>query len=141
MSFENKTLQVLICTHNRTELLQRAIHYLNQATRPKAYKISLFVVANACTDTTAQYLAQYQATQTHEQLNLEWFSEPVPGKSNALNSAIPKLTANIIAMVDDNGVRHFITDMPSKQVGVCAQRAMWRFSLENCFLRTAKLVW
>jgi nitrate reductase assembly molybdenum cofactor insertion protein NarJ len=41
----------------------------------------------------------------------------------------------------DNGVRHFITDMPSKQVGACAQRAMWRFSLGNCFLRTAKLVW
>jgi hypothetical protein len=40
-----------------------------------------------------------------------------------------------------NGVRHFITDMPSKQVGACAQRAMWRFSLGNCFLRTAKLVW
>jgi hypothetical protein len=41
----------------------------------------------------------------------------------------------------DNGVRHFITDMPSKQVGACVQRAMWRFSLGNCFLRTAKLVW
>ncbi len=102
MSLENKTLQVLICTHNRAELLQRAIHYLNQAARPKAYKISLFVVANACTDATGQYLAQYQAAQTHEQLNLEWFSEPVPGKSNALNSAIPKLTADIIAMVDDD---------------------------------------
>jgi hypothetical protein len=28
--------------------------------------------------------------------------------------------------------------MPSKQVGACAQRAMWRFSLGNCFLRNAK---
>jgi hypothetical protein len=50
-------------------------------------------------------------------------------------------SVGIVDLSKGNGVRHFITDMPSKQVGACAQRAMWRFSLGNCFLRTAKLVW
>jgi hypothetical protein len=50
---------------------------------------------------------------------------------------IPSFNLCAYSLQYTNGVRHFITDMPSKQVGACAQRAMWRFSLGNCFLRTA----
>ena len=97
-----KSLTILICTHNRVELLKRTIDFLNHATRPENYEISLFVVANACTDNTSHYLANYQQTARENKLPLVWFEEPTPGKSNALNSAIPKLTADIIAMVDDD---------------------------------------
>jgi translocation and assembly module TamB len=68
------------------------------------------------------------------------------GKSTSSHAGILAKAAlglggDYIDTIIGNGVRHFITDMPSKQVGACAQRAMWRFSLGNCFLRTAKLVW
>ncbi|MCK5356030.1 MAG: hypothetical protein KAJ63_13005, partial [Methyloprofundus sp.] len=64
MSVKNQTIQVLICTHNRMELLERAINYLNKAERPADYKISLFVVANACSDETQHYLTHYQESLT-----------------------------------------------------------------------------
>ena len=84
------------------ELLERAINYLNKAERPADYKISLFVVANACSDETQHYLTHYQESLTAERLPLTWITEQKPGKSNALNSAIPKLDAAVIAMVDDD---------------------------------------
>lgn len=102
MSVDNQTIQVLICTHNRVKLLQRTLHYLNKAERPEHYRISLFVVANACSDKTLHYLTDYQESCTPEQLPLIWITEQKPGKSNALNSAIPQLDAAVIAMVDDD---------------------------------------
>ena len=102
MSVENQSIQVLICTHNRVDLLQRAIHYLNKAERSEHYTVSLFVVANACSDKTQHYLSEYQESYTAEQLPLTWMAEQNPGKSNALNSATPQLDATVIAMVDDD---------------------------------------
>ncbi|WP_349431069.1 glycosyltransferase [Methylomarinum sp. Ch1-1] len=99
---EFQAIEVLICTHNRSELLQRAINFLNKAERPRHLEISLFIVANACTDETHQFLRHYQEESDPDLLPLKWLEEPLPGKSNALNSAIPKLTASVIAMVDDD---------------------------------------
>lgn len=96
------SLTVLICTHNRLTLLQRAIDFLNKANRPKDCKISLLVAANACTDETVNYLKQYQHTGNRFQLPLTWIEESKPGKSNALNSAIPRLDTVAVAMVDDD---------------------------------------
>lgn len=85
------------------ELLERAINHINQAALPDGVSISLFVVANACTDATSDYLSAYQKTAAGgTNLPLQWIEESRPGKSNALNSAIPKLTAGAIAMVDDD---------------------------------------
>ena len=103
MPLENQcVIQVLICTHNRAELLKRAIHFLNRAERPDHCGISLFVVANACSDDTFLFLQQYQKKDDPDLIPLKWIKEPVPGKSNALNSAIPKLNSAVIAMVDDD---------------------------------------
>lgn len=96
-------LEVLICTHNRVELLERALRHLNQANRPNNRTVSLFVAANACTDTTHKFLTAYQESADEEnKLPLRWIVEALPGKSNALNSAIPLLKGDAIAMVDDD---------------------------------------
>jgi len=103
MSSDLITIQVLICTHNRVELLERTLQFINKAKKPNNCSISLFIVANACTDETITFLKAYQNTETElKHLPLTWFEEPKPGKSNALNSAIPKLKATITAMVDDD---------------------------------------
>ena len=41
-----RTLTVLICTHNRVDLLSRVIHSLNAANPPAGWRVRLFVVAN-----------------------------------------------------------------------------------------------
>ena len=101
------TLTILICTHNRADLLARTLRYLNEAQRPQHCSVEIFVVANACTDGTHDLIAGYP-NHSHgrfgsgQALPLRWIAEPVPGKSHALNRAIPLVTSELVAFVDDD---------------------------------------
>lgn len=95
-----RTLTVLLCTHNRVELLARVLRSLNAARRPEGWSLRLFVVANACTDGTHDFLTHYP--EAEDALPLEWIAEPTPGKSNALNRALPLMNDAVIAFVDDD---------------------------------------
>jgi arylsulfatase A-like enzyme/GT2 family glycosyltransferase len=96
-------LTILICTHNRETLLARVLASLNAARRPHGARIDLLVVANACTDSTAALLERYaRGGAANGWLPLRWAEEPVPGKSHALNRAIPLLESDLVAFVDDD---------------------------------------
>jgi GT2 family glycosyltransferase len=102
-----RALTVLISTHDRAALLEAALRHLNAARRPPGWAVDVLVVANACTDGTHDLLAQYEqdpgrAGDNGEALPLRWVAEPVPGKSHALNRAIPLLTSDLVAFVDDD---------------------------------------
>ncbi|MCI1193142.1 glycosyltransferase [Calidifontimicrobium sp. SYSU G02091] len=96
-------LTVLICTHNREQLLAKVLASLNAAERPMRWAVDLLVVANACRDGTHRMLDDY-CRHAHErgQLPLAWLMEPAPGKSNALNTAMPLINGDIVAFVDDD---------------------------------------
>jgi GT2 family glycosyltransferase len=105
----NRTLTVLIATHDRAELLERALRHLNEARRPQGWQVEVLVVANACTDRTHDHLARYVAmgaaaagARQVPPLTLKWVAEPIAGKSHALNRAIPLLTSEFVAFVDDD---------------------------------------
>jgi arylsulfatase A-like enzyme/GT2 family glycosyltransferase len=95
-------ITVLICTHDRAALLARTIASLNAAERPPDAEVQLFVVANACRDATHAYLERYRRDSAARRLPLEWIAEPTPGKSNALNRALPDLDTDAVAFVDDD---------------------------------------
>lgn len=96
-------LTILICTHNRSRLLEQTLDSLNRAVRPGDCRIEILVVANACTDDTVDFLHQYrQNTSAKNLLPIGWLEEKTPGKSHALNRAIPLLTGDVVAMVDDD---------------------------------------
>lgn len=95
-----RSLTILICTHNRAGLLGRVIESLDAATRPTGWQVHLFVVANACTDGTHDFLEG--CTKRSSALPLSWIAEPTPGKSHALNRALPMLEDELVAFVDDD---------------------------------------
>ena len=97
------TLTVLICTHNRADLLSRVIDSLNQARRPVGCEVEILVVPNACTDETHARMDAYSG-QTADQgrLPLRWIPEPTPGKSHALNRGASALKEGWVAIVDDD---------------------------------------
>jgi GT2 family glycosyltransferase len=96
-------LTVLICTHNRAGLLMRTIDSLNGARRPEGWTVDLLVAANACSDDTHARLDDYRRQATADgRLPLQWFAEPLPGKSNALNAALPRVDSELTAFVDDD---------------------------------------
>lgn len=96
------SIEVLICTHNRADLLARTIRSLNEAIRPENCQLSLFVAVNHCTDNTLEYLETYRRQNSDQNLPLHWIEEPTLGKSHALNHAIPLLKGEITAFVDDD---------------------------------------
>ena len=97
------SIEVLICTHNRSSLLKNALIHLNQAQRPRGIGVSIFVAANNCTDATVHLLHLYNRfANVRDLLPLRFIEVPAPGKSNALNASIPELSGDYIACVDDD---------------------------------------
>jgi arylsulfatase A-like enzyme/GT2 family glycosyltransferase len=95
-------LTILICTHNRADLLQKTLASLNRARRP-AMPVHILVAANACSDDTVAQMQAYQVRQAAENgLLLQILDVPMPGKSHALNAAIPTIETELIALVDDD---------------------------------------
>jgi GT2 family glycosyltransferase len=95
------SLVVIICTHDRSRLLDRTLSWLNAVHRPDDLAIKLFVVANACTDDTSTVLEKYSQQDT-QNLPLSWVEEQKLGKSHALNSAIQLVDTDITVFVDDD---------------------------------------
>ena len=95
------SLLVIVCTHDRSRLLDSALFWLNDAQRPDDLAIKLLVVANACTDDTAGVLDKY-SQQGMQNLPLSWIKENKLGKSYALNTAIQMVDTDIAVFVDDD---------------------------------------
>ncbi|MBL4780858.1 MAG: glycosyltransferase family 2 protein [Porticoccaceae bacterium] len=96
-------LTVVICTHNRADLLMQAIHSLNSAVRPENCELAIMVIANACRDKSTEQLQRYRAVQQKSgTIPLQYREEPRPGKSLALNLALKKVTDGYICFVDDD---------------------------------------
>lgn len=96
-------LTVLICTHNRSELLMRTITSLNKALLPDDCIINILVIANACNDDTVIQLKNYLSEQNKKNnLPLIFSEEPKPGKSYALNHGLDIINDGFICFVDDD---------------------------------------
>lgn len=96
-------LTILICTHNRRDLLARTIASLNHACRPLDTPVRMLVMANACTDDTLAWLADYACRAPADgRLPLSYADEPAPGKSQALNTALSLIDTPWTTFVDDD---------------------------------------
>lgn len=98
-------LSVLICTHDRADLLARILNSLQSAARPRDWQVNILVLANACTDSTHALLEKERQAglQDSSRLPLSWLAEPRPGKSHALNTAIPHVKgSDVVTFVDDD---------------------------------------
>ena len=76
---------------------------LNAARRPERWNVDILIAANNCSDSTHGLLGSYQVEcETEGWHALSWFTESTPGKSHALNSAMPRIDADLAAFVDDD---------------------------------------
>jgi glycosyltransferase involved in cell wall biosynthesis len=96
-------ITVVICTHNRAELLGKMLCVLSQADCSGAGNIEILVIANACKDNTEQVLDHYvEVFRDHAGPPLRWLAEPVPGKSTALNLGIRESRGDALCFIDDD---------------------------------------
>lgn len=98
-----KNLTVVICTHNRADLLILAIDSIYSAKVPQNFTIDILVVANACKDDTLRKVLDYQNHQSiNHCFNINIVQEPKPGKSYALNYAISIVKSGYLCFMDDD---------------------------------------
>jgi glycosyltransferase involved in cell wall biosynthesis len=91
---QHKTISIVICTHNRADLLGRCLDYLQHQTT-SGYEV--IVVDNASTDETAELIRSYGQrikSATVTQLNL----------SKARNAGIAMAAGDLIGFIDDDAL-------------------------------------
>ncbi|WP_286292351.1 glycosyltransferase family 2 protein [Methylomarinovum tepidoasis] len=93
-------MTIVICTHNRANLLQHTLVSIREAYRPPHCDLNVLVIANACKDRTIELLKTWQNVADFP--SLRYYEEPRPGKSLALNLAIRKIDHGWLAFVDDD---------------------------------------
>ncbi len=89
-------LSVLISTYNGAEKLPDVLDAYLRLQPPRG-GWELFIVDNGSTDQTGQIITSFR-----ERLPLTCLFEPRRGKNFALNTALPKVTGDLVALTDDD---------------------------------------
>lgn len=93
------TISVVVCTHNRADLLLQALDSLvDQTLDPARYEI--LVVDNHSTDATPSVVEQFQ--REHPSLQLTTLYEPTIGLAHARNAGWRRAGGAYVAFMDDD---------------------------------------
>jgi GT2 family glycosyltransferase len=93
------TVSILICTHDRAPLLASTIQSIGRVHIPEGVCIDLLIVANACTDSTAEVV---ESAAKSLPFPTRLITEPTLGVSLARNRAMRESTGEILAFFDDD---------------------------------------
>lgn len=99
-SARKQTLDVVIATYNRCELLGMALRSLIAARRPEGLSISVTVVDNNSKDQTRSVVEEIAHSGTP--FPIRYIFEPTQGKSFALNTGINSTHGDLVGMIDDD---------------------------------------
>jgi glycosyltransferase involved in cell wall biosynthesis len=97
------TLDIVIPTHNRAELLSRLLSSIRAARIPDGMSVRTIIVDNNSKDATRAVIKQ---TQTVWPGSLEYRFEPIQSKSVALNLGLSIVHADVVGMLDDDEEIH-----------------------------------
>jgi glycosyltransferase involved in cell wall biosynthesis len=93
------TLDVLIPTHNRGAMLERAVRSVLLARQTDTLTVRIVAICNGCTDDSLQRMRRVMAEAPG---HVEFIWERRVGKSPALNVGISRSAADLIGMIDDD---------------------------------------
>lgn len=93
-------LTLLVCTHNKARLLERALESVAQQALPHTVRWETLVVANRCTDRTQEVVRRLAADGRIPQLR--YVTESRPGVSFARRRGFRESRGRLIGFVDDD---------------------------------------
>jgi len=94
-----RSLDVVIPTHNRADLLPRTLESLLAADQPATLDVTVIVSDNRSTDHTRTVVESYKPRFAGR---LQYVYETVQGRSPALNAGIAAGSGDLVAMIDDD---------------------------------------
>ena len=92
-------ISVVVCTYNRCESLAKALDSIAKSSLHESATWEVLVVDNNSTDQTPAVVKDFCGRYPNR---FRYVFEPRPGKSYALNSAIPESHGAILAFLDDD---------------------------------------
>ena len=92
-------ITVVLCTYNRCESLATALESVAISRLPPSISWEVLVVDNNSTDQTRRVIEGFASRYP---ARFRYAFEPHPGKSHALNTAIRRTDADILAFMDDD---------------------------------------
>lgn len=92
-------LDVLIPTHNRAELLEKAVRSVFACDPAEGLDVRVTVILNGCVDGSRGCML---ALQREFPGRLWWIDERRRGKSRALNAGLVVTSGDLVAMIDDD---------------------------------------
>jgi glycosyltransferase involved in cell wall biosynthesis len=92
-------LDVVIATHNRCTLLEKALSSLLGAAVPLGLRVAITVVDNNSSDETARVVKEIASRAT---LPVEYLFEPRPGKAFAINTGVASIKGDLVGFIDDD---------------------------------------
>ncbi len=92
-------LSVIICTYNRSGILEKTLKSLEQTEVPRDLAWEVLIIDNGSTDNTSEVVQRYIK---NNKIPVFYFLEAASGKSAALNLGIQKSRGEIIAFTDDD---------------------------------------
>lgn len=93
-------VSVIIPTRNRARSLKLLLAGLAGAVRPCSAQVEIIVVDNGSTDETAELLKEEASLPRPDELIV--LRQPIPGKSSALNLALPVARGEVVVILDDD---------------------------------------
>ncbi len=93
------TLDVMICTYNRSALLRKAVESLQRARVPSGTSVNIYVIDNNSPDDTVAVVKQLQQ-EGH--LPVHYVLERKQGLSHARNGGIAAGQGEVIGIIDDD---------------------------------------
>jgi glycosyltransferase involved in cell wall biosynthesis len=93
-------LTLLVCTHNRARLLDRALEGIAGQVLPPGVRWEVLVVANRCTDTTAEVVRRWGGSGRIPRLR--YISERRLGVSFARQRGLRESRGRLVGFVDDD---------------------------------------
>jgi glycosyltransferase involved in cell wall biosynthesis len=91
------TIDVLICTFNRSQRLKKALESLLGVKVPNGHRLRIIVVNNNSSDNTEQVIRSLQGT-----VEIVYVFEARQGKSYALNAGLLLISGEVVAFTDDD---------------------------------------
>jgi glucosyl-dolichyl phosphate glucuronosyltransferase len=93
------SVSAVIPTHERADLLERALRSLFRVRLPEGTSFETIVVANACTDGTHDLVAEIARGAPHP---IRLAEEPIPNLNRARNRGVAESRGEVVALLDDD---------------------------------------